>query len=80
MHIKGLRAIAAGQRATASVTHKVTGLAGEPWKRLAIKEIAGATFPRAATFVAPLAPRLPLQVRRRPERLPPHEPIVQGLP
>jgi hypothetical protein len=43
--IKGLRAIAAGQRATASVPHKVTGLAGDYRKRLAIKQIAGAMFP-----------------------------------
>jgi hypothetical protein len=61
VRLKELRARAAGQRATAAVPHKVTGLAGEHRKRLAIKEIAGATFPRGATDVAPLAPRIPLQ-------------------
>ena len=43
--IKGLRVIAAGQWATAAVPHKVTGLAWDHRKGLAIKRIAGATLP-----------------------------------
>ena len=46
MHINGLRAIAAGQWATATVPHTVTGLVGEHRKGLVIKEIAGAMLPR----------------------------------